>query len=74
MTRISKMILSVLVVGLFFVEMPTAHAVFGIRAARNVIAARRAKQALAKKSDATPPATETPAEKLKRLETESTGE
>jgi len=74
MARVSKMILAVLVVGLFFAEMPAAHAVFGIRAARSVIAARRAKQALAKKSDAPPPATETSAEKLQRLNPESTGE
>lgn len=73
MVRISKMVLAVSVVGLFFAEGPSAHAVLGIRAARSVIAARRAKQAMTKKSDAPPPATETPAEKLKRVEAESTG-
>jgi len=69
------MILVVLVAGLFFAEMPSAHAIFGIRAARSVIAARRAKQALSKDSkDSTTPAAETPAEKLKRLEAESKDE
>lgn len=72
--KFTKLIMAVLVAGLFFTEVPAAHAVFGIRAARSVIAARRAKQAMAKKSDSTAPATETPAEKLQRLETESKGE
>lgn len=75
MARISKMIVAVFVAGLFFAETPSAHAIFGIRAARSVIAARRAKQAMAKKSDSTAPATETSTEKLQqRLKTESTGE
>ena len=74
MARVLKVLMVVWVAGLFFVEAPSAHAIFGIRAARTAIAARRAKQSLAQDPEPAASATENSAEKLKRLEAESKDE
>jgi tRNA G26 N,N-dimethylase Trm1 len=69
MSRSFKAIMAGLVAGIFFLGAPPAHAIFGIRAARTAIAARKAKKALAK--DPNTDATERANENLARLEQES---
>ncbi len=73
MSRSFKAVMVGLVAGIFFLGTPPAHAIFGIRAARTAIAARKAKQALAK--DPNTDATERANENLARLEqgSEKTG-
>ena len=73
MSRSFKVAVAGLVAGIFFLGTPPAHAIFGIRAARTAIAARKAKQALAKDPNAD--ATERANENLARLEqgSEKTG-
>lgn len=66
MPRTFKLVMAGLVAGTFLLGAPPAHAVFGIRAARNVVMARKAKQALAEDPNAE--ATERANENLKRLE------
>ena len=69
MSQVFKLIMAGLVAGTLFLEAPPAHAIFGIRAARTVMAARKAKTALAEDPNAE--ATERADENLKRLEQES---
>jgi len=69
MSNTFKTLTASLVAGIFFLGTPpAAHAIFGIRAARTAIAARKAKQTLAKDPNAA--ATERANENLKRLEQE----
>lgn len=51
MSKTFKLILAGLVAGTFLLEVPPAHAIFGIRAARTALAARKAKQALSSPED-----------------------
>jgi hypothetical protein len=82
MSKTLKLVMAGLVAGTFLLGAPPAHAIFGIRAARTAIAARKARKELsssdAETKAATPEArTTTPGEKnpsleeMKRLEQES---
>ena len=74
MSKTFKLIMAGLVAGAFLLEAPPAHAIFGIRAARTAIAARRANKALSSPEDeetAAPRAENQSLEDLKRLEQES---
>ena len=65
-SRSFKVVTAGVIAGIFFLGTPPAHAIFGIRAARTAIAARKAKQTLAKDPNAA--ATERAHESLARLE------
>jgi len=69
MKKILTVLMTVLAAGVFFCEVPEAYAIFGIRAARTVLAARKAKQALAEDPDAK--ATEKANAELQLLERKS---
>lgn len=67
MSQTFKVIMAGLVAWTFLLGSPPAHAILGIRAARNVIMARKAKQTLAEEPD---PQTEKSLQNLKRLKQE----
>ncbi|MFA7254745.1 MAG: hypothetical protein WC133_01435 [Candidatus Omnitrophota bacterium] len=69
MKKILVVLVAGMMAGVFFYEVPSAHAIFGIRAARTALAARKAKQTLAE--DPNDEATERANENLRRLERES---
>lgn len=66
--KIMILLMAGMAAGILLPEASPAHAIFGIRAARTALAARKAKQALAEDPNAK--ATETAHENLKRLEQE----
>ena len=53
MSKTFKLVMAGLVAGIFLLGAPPAHAIFGIRAARTAIAARRANKALSSSDDET---------------------
>jgi hypothetical protein len=74
MSKTFKLILAGLVAGIFLLEAPPAHAVFGVRAARTAIAARKAKKELSSpegEETAAPREENRSLEDMKRLEQES---
>ncbi|MFH1207977.1 MAG: hypothetical protein V1673_00270 [Candidatus Omnitrophota bacterium] len=73
MSKTFKLIMAGLVAGTFLLEAPPAHAIFGIRAARTAIAARRAEKALSSsEAGTTTPGEENQSpEDLRRPEQES---